>query len=111
MTNYIQAKEYLKNKTDRPLPGKATRLQTRPDGGIAVRYHNTDVVTYYPDRIVITHGGWQSRTTAMRVQEYVPTLIVFRRNWEWFICLAGDWSKAIPFSNHLVYQDGKLSNQ
>jgi hypothetical protein len=64
------AREYLargRDKSRRPLPGKATSL-VAVEGGIAVRYHETDVVTYREDGTVeIRFGGWQTPTTRQKI--------------------------------------------
>ncbi len=74
--SWPQANDYLGKKDDRPLPGKATRLQRRPDGTIAVRYHNTDVVTYdINGTCTLRNGGWQSVTTKERMNEYSPATV------------------------------------
>ena len=79
ITTYEQASDYLKrgrNKTDRPLPGKGTRLQRR-GSAIAVRYWNTDVVTFYRDgRISLATGGHLTRTTERRIETYSPCRVV-----------------------------------
>ena len=49
---YAQADAYLGHKDRRPLPGRATEIRRYYDDGraaeISIRYHSTDVVTYYP---------------------------------------------------------------
>jgi hypothetical protein len=50
-----------------------TYLERRQDGVIAVRLHNTDVVTLYSDgRVVLNSGGWRTSTTAQRINSYSP---------------------------------------
>jgi hypothetical protein len=67
------ADQYLGKKRDRPLPGRATRLQRREDGFIAVRYQRTDVVTYREDgSIVLNSDGYHTLTTRQRINEYAP---------------------------------------
>jgi len=74
--SYPQAAEYLatgKNKADRPLPGRETRLQRRSDTSIAVRYWQTDIVTYHEDgTIVLDSGGYHTFTTKAKINEYLP---------------------------------------
>lgn len=39
----------------------------------AVRYHDTDVVTYYRDGVLaLDHGGWVSATTVLRQHMFTP---------------------------------------
>ena len=67
------ARDYLsrgRDKTRRPLPGKATSL-VEVEGGIAVRYHETNVVTYREGGIVeIRFGGWQTPTTRQKIAAF-----------------------------------------
>lgn len=82
---YEKASGYLGTKQDRPLPGRSTRLQRRPDGGIAVRYHATDVITFHPDgRIVLQSGGYQTMTTKARINEYSPVQLYADRGL-WYV--------------------------
>ena len=84
---YAAAKEYLQSvrnpERGRPLPGKGTRLIERPDG-IAVRYHQTDVVLIKPgNRWVVTTGGYDSMTTRQRIEEYSPAVVFGDQSLSW----------------------------
>lgn len=76
--NYAQAKEYIakgKNPKGRTIYGKvATELHYIDDTeAIGLKYHQTDVVTFYPDNtIVLNTGGWHTVTTKARINEYLP---------------------------------------
>ena len=71
---YKQADTYLqagRNKDNRPLPGNSTRLIRMDNDDIAVVYHRTAVVVFHPNGSVSAyHGGWRSKTTADRIEEY-----------------------------------------
>lgn len=75
ISGYDDARAYLaggRDKHDRPL-GHNTRLHERWDGAIAVRYHATDVITFWADGgIVIRTNGWETVTTATRINHYLP---------------------------------------
>jgi len=50
-----------------------TYLQTRDDKTIVLKYHATDVITWYSDgRIVVDVDGWQTSTTKLRLNEFLP---------------------------------------
>lgn len=62
---------------------KVVRLQNNtvlvpvnaPSGqyGYAIRFHDTDVVTFWPDgRVSVETGGWLTVTTLDRLQTYLP---------------------------------------
>ncbi len=61
-----------RNKDSRPIACN-TRIETRDGDAIAVLYHSTDVVTYYPDgTVVLNSGGWQTYTTKDRFNRFSP---------------------------------------
>lgn len=53
------------------------------DGSIAIRLHDTDVVTFKGDTITLNSGGWQTVTTKDRINEHAPIYIVQRKG-QWF---------------------------
>jgi hypothetical protein len=99
---YEGASAYLGAKDRRPLPGAATTLERRDDGSIAVRYHDTDVLTYHPDGTVtlttgyFTSGYFPTRTTKRRINAYLPEpWHVEQKAFRWTVYGNGE---AIPFS-------------
>lgn len=53
--------------------GTATYLLRLDNQTIALRYHETDVLTFHDDgRTVATTGGWPTKTTRARLAEYLP---------------------------------------
>lgn len=42
------------------------------DGTKAIRLHDTDVVTFHPDKIVFDSGGWRTPTTKDRMTTFSP---------------------------------------
>jgi hypothetical protein len=82
--DYQGALAFLKGKSERKLSGTATRLHKLDDGSIAVRYHNADVVRYYPGGPVqYDNGGYQSVTTKARMGDYAP-VGVYQKQGRWF---------------------------
>ncbi|HMN10696.1 MAG TPA: hypothetical protein PKD55_00055 [Bellilinea sp.] len=81
-TSYEEVSAYLKggrNPNDRPYPhGRSTRVQAR-ENGIAVRYHNTDVVLYTERGITLNSGGWYTSTTKARINDALNALPGFIR--------------------------------
>ena len=59
------------------------------DGYTIVRYHNTDVVKFNQDEIVLNTGGWRTVTTKARMNQasnqYGLGFRVYQRDWEWFV--------------------------
>lgn len=73
--DHATALAYLEHgqcKANRPLANN-TRLILKANGDVAVRLHNTDVVTYHPDgTATIYTGGWLTVTTKDRINAYAP---------------------------------------
>jgi hypothetical protein len=78
------------NKTSRKL-GNNTYARILSDGSVAIRYHETDVVTIHPDdTATLRTGGWKTYTTRARMDEYSPVLVYGKcqtRSWD-----SGDWT-------------------
>lgn len=102
---YAAAAAWLGERDDRTLYLKATRLQERTLTTIAVRYHDTDVVTYRDDGwIMLRAGGWFTNTTVARMEAFAPVRIVRRGRW-WVYPHLPDttpaWSTSHAFAEHM----------
>lgn len=94
VTTYKEADQLLqgRNIASRKLQNH-TYLQRRADS-IAVRLHNTDVVTYYPDgRVKLDSGGWRAHTTKERINNFAPVRI-WQRLGLWYV------------NNDTLFEDG-----
>ena len=73
----------------RQLPTYKTKVNTNADGQTEVVYHQTAVVTFDVEQIILNTGGWRTRSTKMRmnqVSEYFGLGIrVFQKAGEWFV--------------------------
>lgn len=47
--------------------GNNTYLRRRDAATIGLQYHETDVVTFTPSGLVLTSGGWWTKTTKERI--------------------------------------------
>lgn len=92
--SYVEAAQFLGNKSRKKLENN-TYLERRDPETIAVKLHNTDVVTYTPGAVELKTGGWQTVTTKDRLNTYGP-LSVYQRKGEWYIVVDG---KEQPFGN------------
>lgn len=82
--NYAEAQELLGKKTRKKLAHE-TWLEVMNSQEIAVRYHNSPVVTYYKNgEIEIRSFGWESNTTKARINTYAPVFI-WQEKWVWFV--------------------------
>ena len=75
--SYEEAARFLGQTNSRSTGQRGTWVIRLTPTEIAVRYHQTDVVTYHHPMIAdklatIDCGGWQTKTTAERIKEYAP---------------------------------------
>ena len=88
MQSYPEADAQLTGRCkDRRKIANNTWLERRDDETIAVRLHQTDVVTYRADgSITLDTGGWFTVTTKDRMNRFTPFAVSSRR---------GEWQVAI----------------
>lgn len=74
-------------KAKYPSKGKPLHANTRifmgDDGMYMLRYHDTDIITWYIDgTILLCDGGWNTMSTYRNMNRFLPSCInVYRRNW------------------------------
>jgi hypothetical protein len=109
MLTYAQCKDLVassRDKNSKPVANN-TRVERRGDSAYALRLHATDIATYWENgTIEINSGGWQTVTTAQRLNAFV-TRHVYSERGTWFVrCepnekdpepLRGDRSVPKPF--------------
>ena len=70
------------------------------DGDAEVYLHGNHIATVMSNSIIIKDGGWQSNTTKSRLNalldEFVPSMGIFQKNWTWFLSDRLDGS-VVPF--------------
>jgi hypothetical protein len=102
---YQEAETYLGKKNSRKLNyGKRQQaVERRPDGVLAVRMYETDVVTYFPDgRVQLSSGGWKTVTTKERINNHIPTgNYVSQERGVWYLRIGG-WQTGTSY----VFADG-----
>lgn len=93
--NYQQAKALidLRTRQGRGYAKLWHNVYLEPRGeAIAVRYYNTDIVTYYPDgRIELRNGGWQTVTTKQNISAFSP-FTIYQEKGVWYVNTAADFS-------------------
>ena len=90
-----------------------TYLERINSDTIAVRLHDTDVVTFHSDgRTVLNTGGWRTVTTKERMNRFSP-FAVWTRNGVWYVALDYSWDdptrQVWEFENNISVQDGEVS--
>ena len=81
VTDFASADKFLGNADERVL-GYNTRVRRVDSETIAVRYHETDIVTYAPDFTLLDCGGWATVTTANRLHMLTPGHVRFNKRGE-----------------------------
>lgn len=76
----------------RRVTGVATSIRT--EGGYThVRYHDTDVVSFNAEKIILRSGGWRTATTKTRINQagnqFGLNIQVSQRDHEWFVAHNG----------------------
>lgn len=94
-TDYAGADKFLGNADERVL-GHNTRVRRVDSHTIAVRYHETDIVTYATTFTLVDHGGWGTVTTANRLHMLTPDGVRFN-------CKRKDETIIVTLSNGEVY--------
>lgn len=103
LRSYADAIAFLKGKEQRKI-GHKCYLVLRGNDAVAVRYHNTDIVTYYPNgSININNGGYRTVTTKRNINRYSP-FSVFQKDFDWFIVVDGITS---PFNVSSILVPGR----
>jgi hypothetical protein len=113
--DYSAADAYLGPKADRPIANN-TRLQRRDGGDIAVRLHETDVVTFHPDNSrTLNSGGWRTPTTKDRINGFGlgggVTLWQSRGRWTLQRRIGGEWQPLGEFRDGIrLTAEGEIAN-
>lgn len=117
MNDYQRMMKYMSKAKDttkgRPL-GRGTRMKMRVIDNtpvVDVVYHKTVVVRVTPTHTDIDNGGYYTRTTAMRINNFLPTgCSVRRRKGSWYyVNRAG---KVYEFAHSMrINNDGQVQTK
>ena len=101
-STYVDLLDTLKKRTTKKLLNHTYAVR-RENGRIAVRLHNTDVVTFDPNGdVMIDTGGWKTVTTKSRMNQYLPhPLRVYARDFNWYVS-CGDKASEVEFEDGMV---------
>lgn len=82
------------------------------DNYIAIRYHNTDIINFYPNgNVSMDIGRWFTVTTKQRLNHYLPHgYRVYSYKGEWFLYEPGMAMPLAVFTNGMtIHADGEIS--
>ena len=78
------------------------------EGMTSIVYHNTPVVQFNADKIILNSGGWDTRTTKTRMNQasnqYGLGFEVYQVNYSWYVDYrdkCGEW-ETIPFEDGMT---------
>lgn len=110
--NYKNAIELLNGKNRKKLEFQ-TYLEKRGEN-VAVLLHETDVILFYPDdKIVLNSGGWKTKMTKDRINNYSPVSIS-QKNGIWYVIHNGKeviFKDGITIDGEKITGDGGTNNK
>mgnify|MGYP001073414617 CR=1 FL=1 len=75
------------------------------NGFTCVRYHNTEVVKFNHDKIILNTNGWETHTTKTRMNQannqYGLGYHVFQKDYKWFVEFKG---QTIEYKDQIVLE-------
>lgn len=113
--DYPSARSFLRGSSDRKLAHNTwvldrshTASTMRHGHAIAVRYHNTDIVTYFEDgTIIVNNGGYMTVTTNKRLNLFLPPgFRVMQKNYQMYLLAPHD--RKLPFDGYVEFNADNL---
>ncbi len=87
---------------------KNNTLRIETETGYKIRLHNTDIIEYQNEDIILNSGGWQTRTTKERLNEYLPYgMYISQKNYEWTVHDTNT-NQSVPFNDGMRIVGGKI---
>lgn len=87
----------------RTIPNGRVYYQSHVDSSkdrIEVWYHQTPVVTWYRDKVLLDCGGWRTSTTKRRMNQFLPGYYkIYQREHLWYIWDMAGKRDGIEFFN------------
>jgi hypothetical protein len=101
--NYSGALSLLGSKDTYKL--KPNTTLEKEDSYIALRLHATPIIKFFPDgSIKLRNGGYQTRITQDRLNEYLDQAKVFTRDGSWIVAV--NYQEYIFEDNMVILADG-----
>jgi len=125
-TNYAELAHFMGKRNNKPynVPSiKATTVhrvccdehgrwikpgEPRP---VAIQYHTTDVVTFYPDGSVkLDDGAWMTATTKARMNAWQSRASVYQHDFTWYVEIEGQKQESalLFFAGMIITADGSI---
>ena len=82
------------------VAGNTYKITT--DTGYKIRFHETDIIEFKNDEILLNTGGWKSVTTKSRMNDYLPDrYYVFQLDFNWYV-KDKEGARDIDFENNTL---------
>lgn len=113
-TSYPELNELLVGRCEKSRKlAKHTYAERRDNTSIAIRFHNTDIVTFMKNgSIALDSGGWRTVTTMERMNRYLPEPYRVRTISRIWYLSTGGWDrkamKAVFADGCVIGKSGKL---
>lgn len=110
--NYLQAKTMYETGRKRKLANNTYLSKT--DDYYAITLHGTELIKFYPDKTILSSGGWRTATTKDRLNAF-SGFNIWQDKGIWYIgsrVKEGDALQggAIVFADGITYQNGQWLN-
>lgn len=93
------------------LLARSTLSLEYQDGSKAIRYQDTDVVTFKDNHVILDSGGWRTVTTKERINTNTD-LRVFAEQGIWYVSLVGKFNKRELFYDGITFDtEGNLVSE
>ena len=80
--NYNKCREILNGREQKKLAGNT--LLYRYGQLYIIRFHQTDILTFFADgSVIVRNGGYQTTTTKARINEYLG-LGIYQKDFVWY---------------------------
>lgn len=116
--SYAEAELFLAEKgvDSRKVCGDNTYVERRDGGTIAIRLHQTDIITFSQrgdaTRIILNTDGWHTLITKQRLEQFLPaplTLYSFKGQWRIGLKDGQRWATTKADNAHsVVFTDGLI---
>ena len=97
---------------------QSTSMVTDENGNPAIRYKDTNVVTFHSDgSVTLRSDGWHTHTTKKRINNGQAVCRVYQEDFVWYVATQNadgslDWDAKIEFRDGMrVYPGGKVEYQ
>jgi len=109
LVHYLAQGVRKANTIDRPIANN-TRVIKRTPTTIAIKLHNTDIITFFENgSIQLNTDGWKTVTTKDRMSRFLPTGInVYSEKFLWYLSYN---KKRYLYEDHMIItHDGHITN-